>query len=147
MSRFFLMSVTIAVLSVSFLALSGFAEVSQAEISIDPVESLLPKDEKVVFRASGTEPGWVLSFTDRTFAISAYYGDVTITAPLPEAQGMEDGSIYNIKTEPREGEEGHQMEIRIMHESCVDDSDTTFPNQVQVVLDGQTLEGCGGEME
>lgn len=147
MPRFFLMAVTIAVFSVSFLSLSGFAEVSQTEMSMDPVETLLPKDEKIVFRASGTEPGWVLSLTDKTFAISAYYGDVTITAPLPEAQGMEDGSIYSIKTESREGEEGHQIEIRIMPESCIDDSDTAFPNQVRVVLDGQTLEGCGGGME
>jgi heat shock protein HslJ len=90
-----------------------------------------PTDER--YRAIGTEPFWDLSigydltFTDRG-------NDVRVVQRTPRPIVGVAGEIYNT---PR-------IRVNIVHSKCSDGmSDRTYPDTVQVTVDGRQFRGCG----
>ncbi len=92
----------------------------------------------VDFRATGNEPGWLLEIVDGHYIkMLTDYGNnqVATPAPAPQSNGVK---IYEAETE------AHQLRIIIQQETCTDTmSGEKFESQVSVVLDGETLIGCG----
>ena len=86
------------------------------------------------YRATGTEPFWSLLIDERnlTFVLS---GSQPILQPTPQVIHGFAGEIYQT---PR-------INVNIVHGQCSDGmSDRTYPDKVQVTVDGKRFEGCGG---
>ena len=93
-----------------------------------------PPEPALAYHALGTEPFWSLTIDQRELVF-----------PRPEAQPVLQprqkvivgfaGEIYRT---PR-------LIVNIVHAKCSDGmSDRTYPDKVQVDVDGRRFEGCGG---
>jgi heat shock protein HslJ/uncharacterized membrane protein len=86
------------------------------------------------YRASGTEPFWDLTigrdmtFTDRGTGL-------VVVQPTPQVITGVAGEIYRTR----------RLEVNITHNRCSDGmSDRSYPDTVQVYVDGRMYRGCGG---
>ena len=87
------------------------------------------------YRAIGTEPFWDLEigrdlvFTDRG-------NNVSVRQPTPRPINGTAGEIYRTQ----------RLEVNIVHSQCSDGmSDRTYPDTVQVHVDGRLYRGCGAQ--
>jgi heat shock protein HslJ len=94
-----------------------------------------PPVDQPGYRAIGTEPFWDLTigrdmvFTDRGNDVGP------VVQPTPRPINGFAGEIYQT---PR-------INVNIVHAPCSDGmSDRTYPDKVQVRVDGRAYEGCGG---
>ena len=86
------------------------------------------------YLAVGTEPFWNLLIDERDLTFTQPYAQ-PIRQPRPQAIIGIAGEIYQT---PR-------LHLNIVHARCSDGmSDRTYPDKVQVDVDGQRFEGCGG---
>ena len=86
------------------------------------------------YHAVGTEPFWDLLIDERnvTFVLA---GQQPVTQPRPQVIIGIAGEIYRT---PR-------IDVNIVHGQCSDGmSDRTYPDKVQVTVDGHRFNGCGG---
>ncbi|GLR46441.1 META domain-containing protein [Sphingomonas astaxanthinifaciens] len=90
------------------------------------------------YRASGTEPFWGLTLDGRQMVFSNADG-MRVAEPQPRAIHGFAGDIY----------QGRRINLNIVHgQRCSDGmSDRTYPDKVQVSVDGRRFEGCGGPVE
>lgn len=100
------------------------------------VPSPAPVPPAEVYRAVGTEPFWSLTLDGRemVFTEAAAPGK-RIVQPQPRPIIGFAGEIYQ---SPRIG-------VNVVHTRCSDGmSDRTYPDKVQLRVDGRSFEGCGG---
>ena len=95
-----------------------------------------PSPTPAVYRALGTEPFWSLTLDGRemVFTEANAPGQRTVM-PQPKAIIGFAGEIYQTE----------RMGVNIVHTPCSDGmSDRTYPDKVQLRVDGRSFEGCGG---
>ena len=86
------------------------------------------------YRASGTEPFWDLTI-GRDITFNDRGTGLTVVQPTPQAINGVAGEIYRTQ----------RLEVNITHSRCNDGmSDRTYPDTVQVYVDGRLYRGCGG---
>ena len=86
------------------------------------------------YHALGTEPFWNLLIDEHNLTFVQPEA-APITQPTPKVIVGFAGEIYQT---PR-------INVNIVHASCSDGmSDRTYPDKVQVTVDGRRFEGCGG---
>jgi len=86
------------------------------------------------YHAVGTEPFWSLLIDARDLTFTQPDAQ-PIRQPRPQAIVGIAGEIYQT---PR-------INVNIVHGSCSDGmSDRTYPDKVQVTVDGRRFNGCGG---
>ena len=99
-----------------------------------PPPPLTPNPPGGVYRAAGTEPFWGLTIDERQMVFTLS-GSMPVAAPTPRVISGIAGEIYQT---PR-------LNVNIVHAQCSDGmSDRTYPDKVQVTVDGRRYEGCGG---
>ena len=87
------------------------------------------------YRAIGTEPFWSLDIDSREMRFSQASDGRDIVEPTPRVIHGFAGEIY----------QGQRIRVNIVHGRCSDGmSDRTYPDKVQVGVDGRQYEGCGG---
>jgi len=94
----------------------------------------LPPPPPPPYHAVGTEPFWdvLIDEHDITFTLS---GSQPIRQPRPQAIIGIAGEIYQTS----------RINVNIVHGQCSDGmSDRTYPDKVQVTVDGHRFNGCGG---
>ncbi|MDX2277783.1 MAG: hypothetical protein NW206_20210 [Hyphomonadaceae bacterium] len=94
----------------------------------------------VDFRAIGQEPGWMLNiYRENKITLDWDYGQSKAEFPLTTPDTSEEGATrYSAQAS------GHTLAITIRRFPCNDAmSGAAFPSTVEVVIDGQTLNGCG----
>jgi uncharacterized membrane protein len=94
----------------------------------------LPPPPPPPYHAVGTEPFWDLLVDEHhlTFTLA---GTQPVQQPTPQVIHGIAGEIYQT---PR-------INVNIVHGTCSDGmSDRTFPDKVQVIVDGRPFKGCGG---
>ena len=87
-----------------------------------------------VYRGAGTEPFWGLTIDPQqiTFTLA---GSQPVSQPTPRVIVGFAGEIYQTA----------RINVNIVHAQCSDGmSDRTYPDKVQVTVDGHRFEGCGG---
>ena len=85
------------------------------------------------YRAIGTEPFWDLEI-GRSLVFTDRGNNVSVSQPTPQPINGTAGEIYRT---PR-------LEVNIVHSQCSDGmSDRTYPDTVQVYVDGRQYRGCG----
>ncbi|BCS31920.1 hypothetical protein TBR22_A11230 [Luteitalea sp. TBR-22] len=93
------------------------------------------------FRAVGNEPGWTLDIGGGRISLVADYGATRADAPLPAATTLEAGKRLVARTT-----DGRALEVTLVDVVCADTmTGMPRPVTVEVVLDGRTLKGCGGD--
>ena len=103
-------------------------------ITAPPPPPLTPNPPGGVYRAAGTEPFWGLTIDGRQMAFTLS-GSPPVVQPTPKVIIGFAGEIYQT---PR-------INVNIVHAQCSDGmSDRTYPDKVQVTVDGHRFEGCGG---
>jgi uncharacterized membrane protein len=86
------------------------------------------------YHAVGTEPFWSLLIDEHNLTFTLPEG-APVTQPTPRVIVGIAGEIYQT---PR-------INVNIVHGSCSDGmSDRTYPDKVQVMVDGHQFSGCGG---
>ena len=86
------------------------------------------------YHAVGTEPFWDLLIDDRNLTFRLAGAD-PVSQPVPRVIVGIAGEMYQT---PR-------INVNIVHGACSDGmSDRTFPDKVQVTVDGRRFNGCGG---
>jgi uncharacterized membrane protein len=94
----------------------------------------LPPPPPPPYHAVGTEPFWDLLIDERNLTFRLPDGQ-PVTQPTPRVIHGFAGEIYQT---PR-------INVNIVHGQCSDGmSDRTFPDKVQVIVDGRQFSGCGG---
>ena len=94
----------------------------------------IPAPPPPPYHAVGTEPFWNLLIDERnlTFTLA---GSQPVLQPTPQVIHGFAGEIYQT---PR-------INVNIVHGQCSDGmSDRTFPDKVQVTVEGHLFNGCGG---
>ena len=96
-----------------------------------------PAQPAQIYRALGTEPFWSLTLDGREMVFTqANAPGVRVVQPQPRPIFGFAGEIYR---SPR-------INVNIVHGKCSDGmSDRTYPDSVQLGVDGRSFEGCGGE--
>ena len=93
-----------------------------------------PPAPSTAYRANGTEPFWSLTIDDRSIAFSRPE-EQPIVQPKPKVIIGFAGEIYQTL----------RINVNIVHTKCSDGmSDRIYPDKVQVTVDGQRFNGCGG---
>jgi len=87
------------------------------------------------YHAIGTEPFWSLDIDSREIRFSQATDGRDIVELTPRVIHGFAGEIY----------QGQRIRVNIVHGQCSDGmSDRTYPDKVQVGVDGKSYEGCGG---
>ena len=93
------------------------------------------------FRAIGNEPGWNLEIRSQSkIILVTNYGSekYEFDLPEPDIDKASRTTRYNID------QDGQQMKLRISGEPCSDSmSGEQFESAVEVVINGNTMRGCG----
>lgn len=86
------------------------------------------------YRAVGTEPFWSLTIDPHWMKFEAP-GQRSVTVATPRVIHGFAGEIYQTR----------RIGVNTVHKSCSDGmSDRTYPDTVQVTVDGRQYKGCGG---
>lgn len=90
-------------------------------------------DRQGTYRAIGTEPFWDLEIGDQlTFTDRG--NNIVVSQPTPRPINGTAGEIYRTQ----------RLEVNVTHIRCSDGmSDRTYPDTVQVYVDGKMYRGCG----
>ncbi len=92
------------------------------------------------YKARGNEPGWVLTLDDGAMSLDWSYGGKHVRMPLPQPRRSGDGLRYVASTG------AHRLDAHITHAICRDSmTGMPYPDKVTVQIDGETLQGCGGD--
>ena len=87
------------------------------------------------YKALGTEPFWALTITPQTMKFESPNLRAPVTVATPRVIHGFAGEIYQTR----------RINVNIVHKRCSDGmSDRTYPDTVQVTVDGKRFEGCGG---
>jgi heat shock protein HslJ len=98
-----------------------------------------PPPGEPAFRARGNEPGWRLDIDGATMTLVTQSGQ-RLAAATPTAQRTDAFTRYTARAD------GSDFSVTIHERLCRDSmSGMPHPRAVEVVLDGRTLTGCGGE--
>ena len=93
-----------------------------------------PPPQRPLYHAVGTEPFWSLTIDQREMRFSAP-DQQPVTQPTPKVIVAFAGETYRT---PR-------IDVNIVHAQCSDGmSDRSYPDKVQVTVDGKQFNGCGG---
>lgn len=95
-----------------------------------------PPPPEPPYRAVGKAPsGWTLIVDDKHVTFIGDGGQTPLRQPVPQAIIGVAGEIY--RTE--------RIEVNIVHRACADGrTGLSYPDSVQVYVDGRLHEGCGG---
>jgi uncharacterized membrane protein len=94
----------------------------------------IPPPSSPPYHAVGTEPFWNVLIDEH---------DVTFTQP--DAQPIRQSTPQVIHGFAGEIYQTPRINVNIVHGTCSDGmSDRTYPDKVQVTVDGRSFEGCGG---
>lgn len=129
----------------------GDDTVASVEIStskIDALNTLAEMDEevkpsKLLFKASGIEPGWFAEFYNNKLRLVVDYGKDSLIMDNQKIEGLDDkeGYIFVVQGDK---DAAKNVGINIINKSCIDaGSGDKKDRTVVVTYKGKTYKGCG----
>lgn len=129
----------------------GDDTVASVEIStskVDALNALAEIDEEVVpskllFKASGIEPGWFAEFYNNKLRLVVDYGKDSLIMDNQKIEGLDDneGYIFSVQGDK---DAAKNVGINIINKSCTDaGSGDKKDRAVVVTYKGKTYKGCG----
>ena len=109
-----------------------------AAASLLTLGALTPGDanaQAAPYKALGTEPFWALTITPQTMKFESPNLRTPVSVTTPKVIHGFAGEIY----------QSRRINVNIVHKRCSDGmSDRTYPDTVQITVDGRAYRGCGG---
>jgi uncharacterized membrane protein len=124
---------TVAEMDISFSKMDAVEELSD----IDDSES-----NDVLFKASGTEPGWFAEFSANKLRLLVDYGKDSLIL-IDKFEGLDDkeGYLFGVQGEK---DINKNVSVYIVNKPCVDaGSGDKMTRQVYVTFKGKKYSGCG----
>jgi heat shock protein HslJ len=119
----------------TFLALPALGLLAACYGPPPPPPPITPNPPGGLYHAVGTEPFWDLTIDERQMVFTDRGNGVSVAQPTPRVIVGFAGEIYQT---PR-------LHVNIVHSPCSDGmSDRKYHDKVQVDVDGQRYNGCGG---
>lgn len=117
--------------------------VSKLDALTNLVEEETKNDTKVIFKASGTEPGWTAEFYPHQLKLHLNYGkdSLTIDDSFKEVNS-EEGFTYT-KTVTVNNKET-ALKISIQNKACTDAAGNQADRSVNITYNNTIYQGCGG---
>jgi uncharacterized membrane protein len=104
-------------------------------VTAEHAEPAVPAVEAEDYTARGQEPGWLLTIAGGSMDYQGNYGEKKIRVPAPAPTPTANGRRY----------ETERLTIEITNSRCNDAmSGHGYSDQVKIVADGETYDGCGG---
>ena len=129
---------------------NGEDTVTSVEISTSKVDALNTLSEisegeetKLVFKASGIEPGWLAEFYNNKLRLLVDYGKDSLIILDQKFEGLDDkeGFIFGVQGDK---DLNKNVGINIINKPCVDaGSGDNKDRMVIVTYKGKTYKGCG----
>lgn len=95
----------------------------------------VPAGDEETYHAAGTEPFWSISIANGRMTYNTPEGGFSVAAP--RGQELGDGRLW----------ETRRITLQSSNQECSDGmSEYRYPQTVRAVVDGRTLDGCGGEI-
>lgn len=117
--------------------------VAPAVSSASDTSARSPGAQTYLFRASGNEPGWLLTASDSLLTLRWDYDERRVDLLSPQIEQTAGGKRITASGEPPQDTVRVVVEIR--ETRCADGmSGQQFPASVTVQVNGRTLRGCGG---
>jgi uncharacterized membrane protein len=111
--------------------------VSKLDALTNLVEEEAKKDERIIFKASGTEPGWTAQFNNHQLKLVIDYGkDSVVVDDSFEEVNDEKGFNYTNKEKA--------LSILIVNKPCTEASGNKADRSVSITYKNTTYTGCGG---
>ncbi|MDZ4690590.1 hypothetical protein [Terricaulis sp.] len=121
------------------------ATVEQPSLTVEEALARMPNWDAaraagVDFRGVGQEPGWIVDiYTQDRIRLTWDYGESTADFPLPTPAYPQEGATRYESTV-----DGRTLTVTIRRFPCQDAmSGEAYPSNVEVMIDGRTLNGCG----
>lgn len=128
----------------------GDDTVSSVEIStskVDALNTLAEMDEtetsKLIFKASGTEPGWFAEIYNNKLRLVVDYGKDSLIMENQKFEGLDDkeGYIFGVQGDK---DASKNIGINIINKPCTDaGSGDKMDRMVVVSYKGKSYKGCG----
>jgi heat shock protein HslJ len=135
-SRLFVLPV---LLSLAACAASGDPEPGSSAPSADPIGTET-RGAETILRATGNEPFWQLQIDADSLRFDMLGGDVDLEVTTPQPSAVGGGLNWRVS------EGGSTLSATLLERLCKDTmTGMPHPQTVVVFLDGEYLQGCGGE--
>jgi uncharacterized membrane protein len=122
------------------------AEVDISLSKIDALNSLAEIDESktdhLLFKASGTEPGWIAEFYENKLRLVVDYGEDSLILNN-KFEGLDNNSGYVFDNHANK-DSHKKVSVRIENKPCTDEGSGIIKDRhVIIVYNAKTYKGCG----
>jgi uncharacterized membrane protein len=118
-------------------------EIADMTNTLEAVERLAEDGEsELIFKASGTEPGWIAEYYTDKFKLIVDYGkDSLIIKNISKYFDVNGGYSFSYKNS--EGGKEIHLNVKIEDKECIAASGDKKPRTVTVTYNGKIYTGCG----
>jgi uncharacterized membrane protein len=129
--------------------IQGEDTVSEVDISlskVDALNSLAEMDEpqvhSLLFKATGTEPGWFAEISDNKLRLVVDYGKDSLLLE-DKFEGLDNKSGYTFDNHENK-DNNKKVSIRLENKSCTDEGSGDIKDrQVTITYKSKSYKGCG----
>jgi uncharacterized membrane protein len=119
-------------------------EIAELSGTLAAVERLAAEGEsKLLFKASGTEPGWIAEYYNDKFKLVVDYGKDS----LMFSQKFEPGGDYNLTYSINENGKEIKLNLKIENKECTDAAGNKKEKSVTVTFNDKVYTGCGENLK
>ena len=118
-------------------------EVSDMGGTLQAIEKLTREGEsELLFKASGSEPGWIAEYYTDKFKLVVDYGkDSLIIQNISKYFDLNGGYSFSYKNS--EGGKEIHLNVKIEEKECIDAAGNKKPKTVTVTFNDKVYKGCG----
>lgn len=114
--------------------------------SLGTLERMAKEEHILLFKASGTEPGWIAEYYADQFRLLTNYGkDSLIIQNISKYFDLEAGYSFSYKNSEK-GNEIH-LNVKVEDKECTDASGEKKSKTVTVTLNDRVYTGCGEDVK
>lgn len=118
--------------------------VSRIEINTTHLVSSHKNENRLLFIANGSEPGWLVEFYTYKFRLVVDYGTDSLILENQEFETMNKDEDFQFLEE----ESKHRLTVNIKNKKCVEEGSGNKHNKTVVVtFKGKTYKGCGSYLK
>jgi uncharacterized membrane protein len=116
--------------------------------SLGTLERMTAEGEsELLFKASGSEPGWIAEYYTDKFRLVVDYGQDSLII-RNVSKYFESGSGYSsFSFKNSENGKAIDLNVKIEDQDCTDEAGVKNPKTVTITLNGKVYKGCGNSLK
>lgn len=114
--------------------------------SLGTLERLAKEEHKLLFKASGSEPGWTAEYYSDQFRLLANYGkDSLIIQNISKYFDLDGGYSFSYKNTEAGNE--IRLNVKIEDKECINAAGDKKPKTVTITFNDKVYTGCGENVD